>query len=186
MTGYVLRRLLLMIPTLIGILLVSFVIIQFVLGGPVEQLVQQLRGGGIGGEVASTGGVYRTDDGGGSWVPLPTQPSGVDWLRSIAVDPADPSRIYAGGIGFGSSPTIARSLDGGGTWTTVQGGNSTAPPPPGDIPSYMGVVVTSNTTKSGNTTSGNIVSIIVVQTDAGYSPEPGHPGTGTVVATYCP
>ncbi|NLD70861.1 MAG: microcin ABC transporter permease, partial [Limnobacter sp.] len=59
MTAYILRRLLLMIPTLIGILLVSFVIIQFVPGGPVEQLVQQLRGGGIGGEVAATGGVYR-------------------------------------------------------------------------------------------------------------------------------
>src|SRR5690606_37018896 len=59
MTGYILRRLLLMIPTLVGILAVSFVIIQFVPGGPVEQLVQQLRGGGLAGEVAATGNVYR-------------------------------------------------------------------------------------------------------------------------------
>jgi microcin C transport system permease protein len=56
---YVLKRLLLMVPTLIGILLVTFVIIQFVPGGPVEQLVQELRGRGQAGEVASTGGVYR-------------------------------------------------------------------------------------------------------------------------------
>lgn len=56
---YVLKRLALMIPTLIGILFVSFVIIQFVPGGPVEQLVRELRGGGIGGEVAASGGVYR-------------------------------------------------------------------------------------------------------------------------------
>ncbi len=59
MAAYVAKRLLLMIPTLIGILLVSFVIIQFVPGGPVEQLVRELRGGGLGGEVATTGGVYR-------------------------------------------------------------------------------------------------------------------------------
>ncbi|HQY29433.1 MAG TPA: ABC transporter permease subunit [Burkholderiaceae bacterium] len=59
MLGYVAKRLLLMIPTLVGILFVSFVIIQFVPGGPVEQLVRELRGGGQGGEVGSTGGVYR-------------------------------------------------------------------------------------------------------------------------------
>lgn len=59
MFAYIVKRLLLMIPTLIGILLVSFVIIQFVPGGPVEQLIQELRGDSIGGEVASSGGVYR-------------------------------------------------------------------------------------------------------------------------------
>jgi len=59
MASYILKRLLLMIPTLFGILLVSFVIIQFVPGGPVEQLVQELRGRGLTGEVASTGGGYR-------------------------------------------------------------------------------------------------------------------------------
>ena len=59
MLAYILKRILLMVPTLIGILLVSFVIIQFVPGGPVEQLVQELRGRGLAGEVASSGGVYR-------------------------------------------------------------------------------------------------------------------------------
>lgn len=44
MLSYVLRRLALMVPTMFGILLVSFVIIQFVPGGPVEQVIQQLRG----------------------------------------------------------------------------------------------------------------------------------------------
>jgi len=49
MWSYVLKRLLLMIPTLFGILLITFVVIQFVPGGPVEQLVSQLQGreGGI-------------------------------------------------------------------------------------------------------------------------------------------
>src|SRR6266850_2085329 len=44
MWSYLLRRLLLMIPTLFGILLITFVVIQFVPGGPVEQLVYQLEG----------------------------------------------------------------------------------------------------------------------------------------------
>ncbi len=60
MLGYIVKRILLMIPTLIGILLVSFALIQFVPGGPVEQLVQELRGASLGGEVAtSSAGLYR-------------------------------------------------------------------------------------------------------------------------------
>lgn len=42
--SYILRRLLLMIPTLFGILLITFAIVQFVPGGPVEQMVAQLKG----------------------------------------------------------------------------------------------------------------------------------------------
>ncbi|MDO4905265.1 MAG: ABC transporter permease subunit [Lautropia sp.] len=57
MTAYILRRLLLMVPTLLGILLVSFIVIQFVPGGPVEQMVQELSGAGQGAEVGSGG--YR-------------------------------------------------------------------------------------------------------------------------------
>ncbi|HBR69591.1 MAG TPA: microcin ABC transporter permease, partial [Rhodospirillaceae bacterium] len=44
MASYILKRLLLMIPTLFGIMLVSFVIIQFVPGGPVERMIAQLQG----------------------------------------------------------------------------------------------------------------------------------------------
>ncbi len=44
MYTYILRRLLLMIPTLFGILLISFAIIQFVPGGPVERMIAQLQG----------------------------------------------------------------------------------------------------------------------------------------------
>lgn len=60
MSAYILKRLLLMIPTLIGVLLVTFIVIQFVPGGPVEQLVAQLKGQGAQGE-ASAGiqGLYR-------------------------------------------------------------------------------------------------------------------------------
>jgi hypothetical protein len=73
----------------------------------------------------------------------------------------------------------------GGTWTTTPG-NSPPPPVATDVPSYMGVVVTNQVVKSGNAISGAITSIVVVKTDPGYAPDPGHPGTGTVVAQFCP
>ncbi len=63
MAAYILKRLLLMIPTLFGVMLITFMVIQFVPGGPVEQLVHQLESGaaaGGGGEAASGGqGLYR-------------------------------------------------------------------------------------------------------------------------------
>jgi len=42
--SYILRRVLLMIPTLLGVMFITFVVIQFVPGGPVEQMVAQLQG----------------------------------------------------------------------------------------------------------------------------------------------
>ena len=44
MAAYLIKRLLLMVPTLFGIMLVSFVIIQFAPGGPVEKMIAQLTG----------------------------------------------------------------------------------------------------------------------------------------------
>ncbi len=44
MTAYILRRLALMIPTLFGIMLISFTIIQFAPGGPIERIIAQLNG----------------------------------------------------------------------------------------------------------------------------------------------
>jgi microcin C transport system permease protein len=46
MAAYVLRRLLLMIPTIFGIMLISFVVIQFAPGGPVEQVIARITGQG--------------------------------------------------------------------------------------------------------------------------------------------
>ncbi len=46
MAAYVLRRALLLVPTLLGIILINFAIVQFAPGGPVEQLIQEMRGEG--------------------------------------------------------------------------------------------------------------------------------------------
>lgn len=64
MAAYIFRRLLLMIPTILGIMLVSFTIIQFAPGGPIERIVAQLTGtdvsatariGNTGGDFGSSG-----------------------------------------------------------------------------------------------------------------------------------
>lgn len=64
MAAYILKRLLLMIPTLLGVMLVTFIVTQFVPGGPVEQLIHQLQGQGAGTEAAGgTQRIYRGDAG---------------------------------------------------------------------------------------------------------------------------
>jgi microcin C transport system permease protein len=47
MASYILKRLLLMIPTLFGVMLISFIVIQFVPGGPVERMIAELQGHGV-------------------------------------------------------------------------------------------------------------------------------------------
>ncbi len=67
----------------------------------------------------------------------------------------------------------------GGTWTTGPGNSSE---PPASIPAYMAVIVASTDVKSGSIISGNTVKIVIVRTIAGYAANPGHAGTGTIVA----
>jgi len=61
MAAYILKRLLLMIPTLFGVMLITFVVTQFVPGGPVESLIHELQKSGRSGEASSgmEGLLYR-------------------------------------------------------------------------------------------------------------------------------
>jgi len=70
----------------------------------------------------------------------------------------------------------------GGTWTSGTGNSSQ---PPNTLPPFITVIAASSITQSGSTISGNIPMLVVVHTDPGYEPNPGHPGTGTVVAVTC-
>jgi microcin C transport system permease protein len=55
MAAYIARRILLMFPTLLGILFVSFVVVQFAPGGPVERVIAQLSGADTGGSSRISG-----------------------------------------------------------------------------------------------------------------------------------
>jgi microcin C transport system permease protein len=63
MISYLIRRLLLVIPTLIGIMLINFAIVQAAPGGPVDQMIARLQGHG-GASLASVAG-GTSDSGGG-------------------------------------------------------------------------------------------------------------------------
>ena len=67
MGAYILRRLLLIPVTLFGIMLVNFALVQFVPGGPVEQAIARIQGGGdVFGGFAGSGSDAGTVDLGGS------------------------------------------------------------------------------------------------------------------------
>lgn len=77
MLSYILRRLLLIVPTLIGIMVINFVIVQFAPGGPVEQVIAQVTGtavdttarvsGATGGEAGPGAGTPLAGDVGGKY-----------------------------------------------------------------------------------------------------------------------
>jgi microcin C transport system permease protein len=54
--AYILRRLLLIIPTIVGIMAISFVVVQFAPGGPVERVIAQLQGTDVDATARITGG----------------------------------------------------------------------------------------------------------------------------------
>jgi len=56
MAAYILRRLLLVIPTLLGILAVNFAVIQAAPGGPVEQMIAQIKGTAVSATARVSGG----------------------------------------------------------------------------------------------------------------------------------
>ena len=64
MLRYIVKRLLLMIPTLFGVLFLTFAVTQFVPGGPVEQITSQLNNLNVSGEASSgSANIYRGSSG---------------------------------------------------------------------------------------------------------------------------
>lgn len=82
--------------------------------------------------------------------------------------------------GFEDSPATVAC---GRSWTTDPG-NST-PPPPGPLPAYMLVLVSSKIGPNGARIAGDTVHEVVVKTNPGYAPAAGYAGTGKVVARVC-
>ncbi len=95
MVAYIIRRLLLMIPTLFGIMLLNFVVLQFLPGGPVEQVIAQLTGTAV--EATS-----RVSGGGGAEVSREQQ------MASQGADAAIASK-YRGAQGL--DPELIKDLE---------------------------------------------------------------------------
>jgi hypothetical protein len=104
---------------------------------------------------------------------------GAQWARinSLSAGPAP-----TGFKGFASS-TSPNEVSCGGSWTSQTGSSSA---PPSSVPAYITVIVSSSIMQSGPTISGNIPEMAIIKTDPSYEPNPGHAGTGTVVAVFCP
>ena len=68
MTAYIVRRLLFMIPTIVGIMLVSFAVIQFAPGGPVERVIAQISGRdtGAGSRISGSSSDFGNQGAGGA------------------------------------------------------------------------------------------------------------------------
>ena len=103
---------------------------------------------------------------------------GAQWWKN---DPLSTGSAPASFKGYENSSPMLKCGD---TWTT-RPGNSSKPPKavPADID--MAVIVSSAIRQRGSTISGNVVAIVIVHTNAGYGPNPGHPGTGTILRTLC-
>ena len=56
MAAYIIKRVLLIFPTLFGIILINFIIVQFAPGGPVEQIVAELTTGSMSTTSSISGG----------------------------------------------------------------------------------------------------------------------------------
>jgi len=64
MLAYIFRRLLLIVPTLLGIMLINFIVVQFAPGGPVEQVLAEIRGNATDATAAFSGQAGDTQNSG--------------------------------------------------------------------------------------------------------------------------
>jgi hypothetical protein len=109
---------------------------------------------------------------------------GADWSNLNRLSGGTAPSAFKGFADSVKLPTTSPAAPGAcrPAWTTSPGNSSS---PPGTVPSYMGTLVTSQATKSGSQIAGNTTHIVVVKTNSGYAGNPGHGGSGQVVATFC-
>ena len=87
MAAYIVRRILFMIPTIFGIMLVSFIVIQFAPGGPVERVIAQLAGSDTG-ATSRISGSASGDFGSRGAASSGQQPANSEYRGAQGLDPA--------------------------------------------------------------------------------------------------
>ncbi len=81
--------------------------------------------------------------------------------------------------GFSNNPVTPAC---GTAWAAAPGNSS---PPAADVPTYTAMIVATTITQTGSKTAGDAAHIVIVRTDPGYAPNPGHPGTALIVGVLC-
>lgn len=143
--------------------------------------VKLLSKGGSTATTTTTTLSYTNPAGGGGFVVGAQQATGAvtfwgsQWTKSNGFKNATQSAFK--GYENQAAPACGTSWSG-----NPSAGNGT---PPATVPSYMPVIVTSTVSQAGTVTSGNVVAVVIVRTNAGYGPDPSLTGTGTVVAVLC-
>jgi len=103
---------------------------------------------------------------------------GAQWERNNLLSGGSAPASFKGFADSASSDPPAC----GGHWTSRPGNSSQ---PPAIVPQLITVLAAGSITKSGSVIGGNITGMVVIRTDPGYGPSPGHAGTGTVVSIVC-
>jgi hypothetical protein len=101
---------------------------------------------------------------------------GSQWSRNNPMSGGAAPNAFKGFENGAATPTCGQ------TWTSQPGNSSN---PPATVPEFMTVLVSSSITKNGSVISGNVKRVVVVQTQPGYGPAPGHTGNGKVIAILC-
>lgn len=101
---------------------------------------------------------------------------GPDWWKDNKVT----GKTDPGVAAFKGFTTSADNFCGG-TWVSRPGN----PPPVPTLDGRIAIIVTSGVNKKGNVFSGTISQILLVDPNPGFSPSPGHIGTGTVTTIAC-
>jgi hypothetical protein len=153
--------------------------------GPFEVIVKIVDDGGSTAEARSQILVFATTAGGSfvigdgdAAIETPVAFWGAQWWKFNTLSGGGASAAFKG---FANTPSTPPACGTG--WSTGPGNSSG--PPPAPLPQYIAVIVASQITKSGSQISGDTAEVVVVKTNPGYAPDPGHAGTGTVVAVVC-
>jgi hypothetical protein len=101
---------------------------------------------------------------------------GAQWARENTLTGGAGPEAFKGFITSQHTPAC------GATWTSSPGNSGH---PPATVPTYIAVTVTSHVTQNGDVITGDTTHVVIVKTDPGYAGNPGHPGTGTILATLC-
>jgi hypothetical protein len=100
---------------------------------------------------------------------------GAQWAKDNSLSNGPAPRSFKG-----FTPSVPRDCTG--SWASEPGNSSN---PPDTLPQFIAVIASSDVSQSGSTITGSVSKIVIVRTDPGYGPSPGHLGTGTVVAVVC-